>query len=1017
MEEDEFDDDSFGSDFDEEEVIARVDKRKEINRHITTIEKSQPRQSTLDGGVLTVDKDGNKITYRTIQNIVSFGPTHHSLNHENLGTFVYPTNYEVRDYQYDIVSKALLKNILCALPTGLGKTFIASTVMLNFYRWTKTAKIVFMAPTRPLVAQQIRACYEISGIPSHDTAILLDKTKKNRAEIWEAKRVFFATPQVVENDLKNGFVNPKDIVCLVIDEAHRAKGNYAYNNVVKFLNRFTSSFRILALTATPASDVDGVQELVSNLTISKVEIRTEESLDTAKYMKKKSIVRVTSPPNDDVLGIVELLATAIKPTLDKCLEFKIYDITDPYKVNAFLAMEASQRIVRDPKISEGLKWMYFFLLQLLSVAGQGFRRLHIYGIKSFYSYFKEKYEEFTAKWETKKSTNKYAADFYYRPEVKKLLTICETLIDRDNKLNLIGKGTSGLFSHSKFEVMVQELSKFFTTAKNDARVIIFTEFRESALEIVKVIDTYNTNNKDNLSVELKPHVFIGQSREREKFDDIAYRRKAAPKKKGRKKASEVALENEKKQVELKEKLQKKKDVQLKRNESLVGSSETAQEQGMKQEQQKELIKQFKQGIYNIIVATSIGEEGLDIGEVDLIICFDSTSSPIKNIQRMGRTGRKRDGKVVLLFSSNEESKFDKAMGGYEFIQKQIQSGLLLKYENSDRILPKDCQPKPEMKYIEIPEENDELINIAEEDSDNFLKIATQITTKKKSGKLKTKKDTKQTKLTKKFFMPDNVVTGFQSASKMVDKSFSEDISDANVSYISVSEIKKQKSSGETVSQSIVIEDLEDDELDALLSDVKQKSNVIHNDLSGENALTSLKKEDLSAPNENDTLTRPADTVLEKDDTFNSSPSHDGKMIDYSFSTQQSQRKRVFSQRRSMNVVESLHRQAKQKGKPLTSKKNKSTGVLDDERPSKRLKSITDQIEEHNKNTLVDPSKFGPTDGYLTLQDLEDFYNSCQTCEIEMDDGFFEPKATKDVCCVVGHSSKMFRFLEFMKESI
>jgi Fanconi anemia group M protein len=50
------------------------------------------------------------------------------------------------------------------------------------------------------------------------------------------------------------------------------------------------------------------------------------------------------------------------------------------------------------------------------------------------------------------------------------------------------------------------------------------------------------------------------------------------------------------------------------------------------------------------VATSIAEEGLDIMEVDLVICFDANVSPIRMIQRMGRTGRKRDGRVdILLF--------------------------------------------------------------------------------------------------------------------------------------------------------------------------------------------------------------------------------------------------------------------------------------------------------------------------------------------------------------------------------
>lgn len=51
----------------------------------------------------------------------------------------------------------------------MGKTFIAAVVMYNFYRWYPTGKIVFMAPTRPLVAQQIEACFSIMGIPRDAT--------------------------------------------------------------------------------------------------------------------------------------------------------------------------------------------------------------------------------------------------------------------------------------------------------------------------------------------------------------------------------------------------------------------------------------------------------------------------------------------------------------------------------------------------------------------------------------------------------------------------------------------------------------------------------------------------------------------------------------------------------------------------------------------------------------------------------------------------------------------------------
>jgi Fanconi anemia group M protein len=99
--------------------------------------------------------------------------------------------------------------------------------------WFPTGKIVFMAPTRPLVTQQIAACSNIMGIPEEDTAQLEGSIPASaRERLWREKRVFFCTPQVVENDLISGKVNGLDITCLVFDEAHRTTGSYSYVKVV-----------------------------------------------------------------------------------------------------------------------------------------------------------------------------------------------------------------------------------------------------------------------------------------------------------------------------------------------------------------------------------------------------------------------------------------------------------------------------------------------------------------------------------------------------------------------------------------------------------------------------------------------------------------------------------------------------------------------------------------------------------------------------------------------------------------
>ena len=66
------------------------------------------------------------------------------------------------------------------------------------------------------------------------------------------------------------------------------------------------------------------------------------------------------------------------------------------------------------------------------------------------------------------------------------------------------------------------------------------------------------------------------------------------------------------------------------------------------------MRDFREGGYNTLISTCVGEEGLDIGEVDLIICFDAHKSPIRLVQRMGRTGRKREGRIVMLMTEGKE---------------------------------------------------------------------------------------------------------------------------------------------------------------------------------------------------------------------------------------------------------------------------------------------------------------------------------------------------------------------------
>jgi ERCC4-related helicase len=78
----------------------------------------------------------------------------------------------------------------------------------------------------------------------------------------------------------------------------------------------------------------------------------------------------------------------------------------------------------------------------------------------------------------------------------------------------------------------------------------------------------------------------------------------------------------------------------------------AGETGLKQKKQIETIQKFRDGQYQVLIATRVGEEGLDISEVNLVVFFDNVPSSIRYVQRKGRTGRKDYGKLIVLIAKD-----------------------------------------------------------------------------------------------------------------------------------------------------------------------------------------------------------------------------------------------------------------------------------------------------------------------------------------------------------------------------
>ncbi|HKZ62863.1 MAG TPA: helicase-related protein [Thermoplasmata archaeon] len=80
----------------------------------------------------------------------------------------------------------------------------------------------------------------------------------------------------------------------------------------------------------------------------------------------------------------------------------------------------------------------------------------------------------------------------------------------------------------------------------------------------------------------------------------------------------------------------------------VGQASRAGDVGLTQREQVEILDKFRAGEYNVVVATSVAEEGLDVPQVDLVVFYEPVPSEIRTIQRRGRTGRRYEGRVAVL---------------------------------------------------------------------------------------------------------------------------------------------------------------------------------------------------------------------------------------------------------------------------------------------------------------------------------------------------------------------------------
>ncbi|XP_077394002.1 Fanconi anemia group M protein [Festucalex cinctus] len=608
-------------DEDDDLMVVAVNEAEENLQHDhgSLLQEERPMSATPSVG---------KITYPDFPGFDSSSAT----------VWIYPTNYPIREYQLNISNAALFQNTLVCLPTGLGKTFIAAVVMYNFYRWYPAGKIVFMAPTKPLVAQQIEACYKVMGIPQGHMAELTGSTAAHRRqEVWRSKRVFFLTPQVMMNDLSRDTCPALQVKCLVIDEAHKALGNHAYCQVIRQLSSQTLQFRVLALSATPGGDTKSVQSVISNLLISHIELRSEESPDILAHSHQRSVEKMVVPLGEALAAQQARYLQVLEKFMSRLVHNRVMAHKDLQSLSKYQLILARDQFRKNPPshIKGSQQGMLEGDFALCISLYHGYELLMQMGLRSLFSYVQGimdgSREMSRARNELQRTPT--FKDLYHEMEAKfgKLPGSEEPFIYGHPKLQ---KLEDVVLQH--FRLLVERASDNNGSGAQEVstRVMIFSSFRDSVQEIAAMLNRH--------APLIRVMTFMGQA------------------------------------------------------------SAGKGVKGFTQREQLEVVSRFRQGGFNTLVSTCVGEEGLDIGEVDLIVCFDAQKNPIRLVQRMGRTGRKRQGRiVVILAEGREERTYNQSQSNKRSLLKSIagnKSGFHM-YPNSPRMLPDGITPMLHKMHI------------------------------------------------------------------------------------------------------------------------------------------------------------------------------------------------------------------------------------------------------------------------------------------------------------------------------
>lgn len=468
-------------------------------------------------------------------------------------------NIEPRLYQQTIFATTVRHNTLVVLPTGLGKTVVALLDIAHFLTNHPNKKIVFLAPTKPLCDQHYHSITENIAIPAEKIQLVTGATSpQKRKALYKTSQIIIATPQGFENDVISSRIELDQVSLLIFDEAHRGMGNYSYTFIADQYTKKNTTGRILALTASPGTDAEKIKELCTNLSLERIEVRSEEDSDVKGYVNPLDSTYVEVELDETIRSIQKKLEHLFKAKAKQLQEQNLrINVSQPRKQEL---LTIQRDLIQKTKTGE----KDFEILKGISIVSELIKLLYVselietQGIVQAYAHMKAIYDD------ARKGKTKAAKNLSSEPAFHDIFESLRSLVNEGR-------------IHPKQQKLLDLLSSYYKENERSKKVIVFTQFRDTATELESFLNT-------NLPV--KTHIFLGQA---------------------------------------------------KRNGV-----------GFSQKRQKEIIDEFRNDQFQVLLSTSIGEEGLDIPRVDAVLFYEPIPSAIRTIQRRGRTGRHAIGSMYVL---------------------------------------------------------------------------------------------------------------------------------------------------------------------------------------------------------------------------------------------------------------------------------------------------------------------------------------------------------------------------------